>query len=259
MSEGEWTEIRKRSGGRENRLDSTFFAPRPDERIAPRTGTPGAGGSNRSNSVVVTRRSPKTAAVITEQMENFSYAAALKNARESISLKDLEIEWTKIRKAANGSLLIEVIGPDGADKAMKLKNKLQGVLQDQARVTKPIVKSELRLVDLHDATSSDEVIRVIAKNGGCIKEDVKVGAIRPLNNGLFTVWVQCPLDAAVKIAKNRRISIGWTQARVDLLSLRPTQCFRCWKFGHLKHACSSTDDFSNLCFRCGGDDHMARS
>lgn len=100
--------------------------------------------------------------MITGQMEGFSYAAALKKAREAVSLEDLKIERTKIKKAANGSLLIEVLGPNSAGKALKFKDKLHEVLKDQARVTRPVAKGEIRLVGLHDAIPPDEIANVVA-------------------------------------------------------------------------------------------------
>lgn len=59
--------------------------------------------------------------MITKLKEGFSYASALKEARESISLDELNIEKTKIRRAANGSMLIEIMGHDGVGKAIALK------------------------------------------------------------------------------------------------------------------------------------------
>lgn len=109
------------------------------------------------------------------------------------------------------------------------------------------------------STTPVEVKEVIIGCSGCLDEDIRVGVIRPMANGLFTVWVQCPLSAAVKVANLGKVRIGWTSARVDLLGARPTQCFRCWQFGHLRHSCQSKDDYSGLCFRCGGGGHAARN
>lgn len=52
--------------------------------------------------------------------------------------------------------------------------------------------------------------------------------------------------------------MGWSKIQVELLRARPTQCYKCWKPGHLKHACKSSVDRSNLCYRCGSDDHQVK-
>jgi len=71
------------------------------------------------------RRPPRTAAVtITGSGENFSYASALKKAREEISLADLGIEKSRIRRTINGGRIIEMIiipGLEAADKTDKLR------------------------------------------------------------------------------------------------------------------------------------------
>lgn len=217
-------------------------------------------GTTDSRPKAVVRRPPKTAAVmIVGREEGFSYAAALKKARESISLDNLKIDRAKIRKAANCGLLIEVLSPGGSGKAAALRDKLHEVLHYQAVITRLVAKGEIRLVSLDCTTATNEVVDGVAEYGGCLKSDIKVGTIRPLNNGLHTAWVQCPLGAVARLSNLRKIRIGWTMARVEALSARPTQCFKCWRFGHLKNSCSFKKDFSGLCFRCGGMGHSARN
>lgn len=211
-----------------------------------------------SNNKGTKRRHPKSAAIlVTSNKEDITYADILKKARDSISL-DLNIQSTKIRRAANGGMLIEILGPDGANKANVLMEKLKGTLQDRARVVRPMVKGEIRLVGLDDSVTTDEIAYVVAKEGDCKEEEVRVGLIRPINNGLFTSWTQCPLNAAIKVANMKKVRIGWTLARVNLLDSRPVQCFKCWRFGHVRLACPTSDDFSGLCFKCGGAGHLAR-
>lgn len=100
---------------------------------------------------------------------------------------------------------------------------------------------------------------MIAKEDDCKEEEIRVGPIRPMNNGLFTSWIQCPLKAAIDLANMKEIKIGWTLARVDLLESRPVQCFKCWRFGHVRLACPTNDDFSGLCFKCEGVGYQARN
>lgn len=187
--------------------------------------------------------------MITSKSKDFSYAAALNKARSAISLDELEIEKTKIRRAANGGILIEVLGPKGTGKANSLADKLRVVLQEDAKVARPIVKGEIRLIVLDESVTTEDVIYSIIHFGTCAEKDIKIGSIRPMS--LFSVWAHCPLGAANKITSLKKIRIGWTLARVDLLESRPVQCFKCWRFGHLRNWCTSKTDFSKLCFRCG--------
>lgn len=95
-SQQEWAEVvkRGRSGNKQSARDATH-----PSRTGKNSGTtPGNTKTNITDKAI--RRPPKSAAVmITGHKENFSYAEALKKARESISLERLNIEKTKIRKA----------------------------------------------------------------------------------------------------------------------------------------------------------------
>lgn len=56
---------------------------------------------------------PSTAAIsIKGSSAEFSYIDVLKQVRESISLKDLDIQSPKIRKGISGSTIIEISGPE---------------------------------------------------------------------------------------------------------------------------------------------------
>lgn len=88
-------------------------------------------------------------------------------ARDNIYVDELKIESTKIRRAANGDMLIEVWGPDGPNKANALAEKLRGTLQDKARVVRPMIKGKIRLVGLDDSVTTDEIAYVIARDGRC--------------------------------------------------------------------------------------------
>ncbi|XP_025271030.1 golgin subfamily A member 6-like protein 22 [Camponotus floridanus] len=205
------------------------------------------------------RRIPRTAAVsIKGRSENFSYAEALRKARSSISLSELEIGTPNIRKGINGATIIEISGPENSEKADKLVAKLQEVLED-AVVTRPVIKGELRLIGLEESITKEEIEYAIAENGECGMQEVTVGAIRPTRTGLNNVWLRCPLKTAIAIANKGKIPIGWTIAKVELLQARPLQCYRCWRIGHTVRSCKVNVDYSDCCFRCGRKGHNARA
>jgi len=203
------------------------------------------------------RRPPRTAAVAIKGVgDNFCYAEALKNLRSKIALPDLNIRTSHVRKAVSGGIVIEISGEEKTKKAELLKEKIAEVLGPTARVSRPVIKGELRLIGLDDSVIAEEVADVVALAGGCNSEEVKVGTIRPMTNGLYSVWAQCPLGAAIKAAQPGKIRIGWTIAKIELLKARTVQCYRCWGRGHLR-AHSADTDRSNACYRCGEEGHPA--
>lgn len=197
-----------------------------------------------------------TAVTITGRIEGFSYAAALRSARKHIDLETLGIKTTRIRKALNGGLLIEVSGEDSRKKAEELGKRLRGVLKDSATVSCPVKKRELRILGFDKSVLVEEIAEVISKFGGCPIADVRIGPIRTLNNGQGMVWAQLPVTAAANLVDIERIRLGWTMARVELLKTRPLQCFRCWKYGHVQNMCHSAVDRRDACFKCGQLGHM---
>ncbi|XP_011859480.1 PREDICTED: serine/arginine-rich splicing factor RS2Z32-like [Vollenhovia emeryi] len=76
---------------------------------------------------------------------------------------------------------------------------------------------------------------------------------------MVTVWVQCPLAVAKKVAEKRRIRVGWASARVELLDARPLVRFRCLERGHVRQQCRNPVDRSNTCYRCGREGHKAQT
>lgn len=201
----------------------------------------------------------KTAAIsIKGKDSNFSYAEALKKVRSKISLQDLEIVAPRIRKGMNGATIIEISGPDNANKADKLATAMRKVLAGEAAVARPNAKGELRLFGMDESISVDEVKETIAVEGNCMIGEIKTGRIGRTKSGTGVIWVQCPKSAAITIAGKKRIQIGWTFVRVEALKARPLQCGKCWRTGHVKERCKSNKDFTGRCFRCGAKGHLAQ-
>ncbi|XP_032676846.1 uncharacterized protein LOC116846733 [Odontomachus brunneus] len=151
-------------------------------------------------------------------------------AKENVSLKELGIDVLKNRRSITGALLLEVPGPD----------------------------AKCRVRDLDDATTAADVVTAVAEYAGCDPTFVKAWPPFMPPRGLSTCRVRAPMAVIKKIVAAGRISVGWYQSRVELLTARPLTCFRCLEEGHTRSQCQSTVDCSGLCYRCGGVGHSAK-
>lgn len=264
-SEMEWQVVtgsgRRGKGGREKPPPPLLPAPTPS-RMAPPASvrTTGTRTDRRPTQQPKVRpfKPPLTSAVtITGKADGFSYATALKSAREKINLEALGIKTSRVRKAVNGGLLIEVSGENSKVKAEELVTQLRTMLKDSAVVSCPTKKREIRVIGFDESVTLEEVSETLSRLGGCPIADIKPGPIRTMANGLGMVWAQLPAVAAAKVADEGRIRIGWTVARVELLKVRPLQCYRCWSYGHVQSTCRSPVNRSGACFKCGQQGHVA--
>ncbi|XP_070518825.1 uncharacterized protein [Cardiocondyla obscurior] len=116
--------------------------------------------------------------------------------------------------------------------------------------------AEFRVRGLDDSACDSEVTAAIVKLTACDLNDIRVGTFRHSNDGLCTTVVRCPATVANKVVAEKKIRVGWTLARVEMLRERPLQCFKCLQGGHVRNRCPVSEDRSNCCFRCGASDHL---
>lgn len=231
-----WNAVSGRRGRRTNTGSETrrsAVVPRPSDR----SGTPGGptgGKPNRSG------RLPKSAAVVVRSTaENPSYSDILRKAREEVNLEEIGMETVKIREAANRGLVFEVPGPEGGSRADELATRLRLALGGEISVSRPTKMGEFRLYGLNVSITTEEVKRCVVTLSGCRVSEISVGVMRRLPGGQRTTWIRCPATAANKLALAGSIRIGWASVRVDSFRVRPTQCFRCWRFGYVRAKCKS--------------------
>ncbi|XP_067216670.1 uncharacterized protein [Linepithema humile] len=168
-----------------------------------------------------TRRAPRTAAVaIKGKNPQCLYAEILFEARRKISLTSLGIDSSKVRPTASGGVIIEIPGADRTQKADTLAGKLCEAFRERK--------------EGEETVDAAEVQGAVAEKGGCTVEEMRVGQIQRMTNGLGLIWVQCPLVAAVRMNGLKKFRLGWSTVKVELLRTRPVQCFKCWQFGHMR-------------------------
>jgi len=227
---------------------------------APRRPTSGNRDDSSTRQPVRPKKPPKTAAVQVTCPPG-QYAETMRLARERVNLRGLGIGELKPRRARTGALLLEIPGGDGTIRADALARELREALNDRegVRITRPIKTAELRVKDLEDSVSAAEIAEAIADQGQCEIGDIRVGPIRAGPNRLGTAWLRCPLIAVNRILRGRRLTIGWTKVRFDLLPDRPTTCYRCLRKGHVRATCPENADNEGLCYRCGEPGHLANT
>jgi len=179
----------------------------------------------------------------------------IKQAREGINLKDLGITNPRMRRAANGGILIEIPGSDETTKADALASRLREVIGHNAVVAHPIVMADIRVSGFDESVTKDELVAALSEMGGCSSCDIS--PFRPMCNGLGLTWIRCPLVSAIKLVKKSRLNIGWSVARIEMMRSRPVQCYKCWHFGHVRNQCNSDMDRTNYCFKCGNPNHSS--
>lgn len=131
--------------------------------------------------------------------------------------------------------------------------------EEEIAITRPTTMAEIRIYGLDESVTMDEIKSIVVNYGDCSDEEIRIGQIKWMYNGLGMTWVRCPLATANKMAKDGRIRIGWTVARVEILAKRPLQCYRCWEFGHVRFSCSAKVDRQGHCYNCGIQGHSAKA
>lgn len=179
------------------------------------------------------KRFPRSAAIGIKLINaDLSFADIIRRAKAEIFLADFGIADSRIRRTANGNLLIEVLGPESSGKADKLADRLCSMLKGSASVTRPVIRGDLRLTGLDESVSPQEIIDAVTREGECSASDIRLGQIVPLRSGLGRTWIRCPLHVADRIAQMGKIRIGWSSVRAESLGSGPVQCYKCWNFGH---------------------------
>ncbi|XP_026829083.1 uncharacterized protein LOC113562798 [Ooceraea biroi] len=207
-------------------------------------------------------REGRTAAIslrILENSEGLSYADAIKKAKGNIDVDEMGIERIRVRTAINGGRVLEIGGDKAVEKAEELSRKLSSVFQTPYVKVKRIQrKAEVQLWGIDEATVEEEAIQAISNIDGCAIEDIDGGKIKRTEKGIGSLWLRLPIKVAWTIAKKRQIKIGWNSVNVSLLQKRPVQYFKCFEFGHWKANCRSEISYSDRCYTCGGQGHIAR-
>jgi hypothetical protein len=207
---------------------------------------------------------PKTLAVVVALKpealaQGATYAAALAQAKQKVSLSELGIGPGKFRRSLTGACIMELPKETTASQADALAAKMGEALGEAAVVSRPVKMADIRVSGVDDSVSVEELRGALAEKAGCPPEKMRVGAITTGVRGMGAAFVSCPVEAAAKLVEGGRVVVGWCSATIQALEQRPMHCHRCMQKGHTKILCPSKKDRSGLCYRCGTEGHLAAS
>jgi hypothetical protein len=102
------------------------------------------------------------------------------------------------------------------------------------KIAAPLRRAELKVETIDVSVNKEELRHALAIAAGCKGEEIQVGEIGIARGGLGTAWVRCPVAGARKLARERRVEVGWSWATVTAIPKHPLQCFRCQELGHVR-------------------------
>lgn len=142
--------------------------------------------SKRKDPIANKRRRLARSAVVTlvGVEEGFSYADALTKIKNSVPLGEMGTEKMTTRRTVNGGRAFEIPGVDAARKADYLANQIREVLGVEARVGRPYIKGEFRILGLDDSVTPAAWWLQELPIGSCNGNLIKVVAIRAIRNGM---------------------------------------------------------------------------
>lgn len=194
-------------------------------------------------------------ALIIQPAEKEKYAEILRRIKQDVPEDQVRNTVEKIDKTTTGDMRI-TLSRKNTDKGQALQKAIMDILQADAKVICKGPQEVLEIRDLDDVTTQEDIQAALKKEAG---EDCEIPTeaikIRKAYRGTQTAKVTLSAVVAQKLlGGNGKIRIGWVNCRIRAIE-RPTQCFKCWNFGHLGSQCESKLDRSKLCIRCGQEGH----
>jgi len=208
--------------------------------------------NNRGDAIrLVKRRTPKTEAIMIDQLaEGETYASVMKSVT-SIDLNPLGVTVRGAKRSKAGGIIIEVDGKEDAD---RLADGIREAVGAAAAVRRPTRSTPILIRDLPNWIEEAEVVSHLVFFDSCFGDcQIRISD----NQGARTAFCRIPMKVGSKVADAGRIRIGWAMCRVKLLEKKESVCYKCQGTGHIAAACNS-ETKPKACFKCKSLEHLAR-
>ena len=201
-------------------------------------------------------RQRNTDAMIISREKGKSYADQLRRIKDEIK-NDKNVEIRKnirnIRQTKEGDMVITTV--PGKDTMVNLKTMLTQMGETKIRLSEASKskRTTVFLKGMDAVTTKDEVEAAVRAETG--EGPIKVGELRPYYGSCQAVTLTVTKEAAETLIKRKGMMVGYNWCRATE-RLHVTQCYKCWRYGHLAGKCASQDDRSKDCRNCGEAGHV---
>lgn len=232
--EGEFTVVHGKKASRKAKAEAPSTKPEPKNPPSKKTET--------------RRHAPRTQAVVLKKPANITYADAVREIKEAVRKEPFEFEISARRTKA-GNLILETQAKEHAD---DLAGALRRQFGESRSIRRPLPSTALLLVGIEDSVDEDELLRTLAEHDNELTPTNMV-KIREGANGVRTAIVRVPLAPGLKLARLKKLKVGWALCRVKELA-RKQGCAKCSAPDHATSECKGEE--TRRCFRCKTVGHL---
>lgn len=168
-----------------------------------------------------------------------------KRLTQAISPRDLRIEVKGKKPVSSGGLCVRLSKKEEVE-ILERAIKENEALKDTVQCTVPKLRNPRFIVyDVPNDINGSDVIEAAAAQAGVECDEIKVKF--PLKGKDYTNWVLESTPSAFRPIKSlSKVVIGWNRSKITEY-IRPTQCFKCGRYGHIGKNCVNRD----ICLECG--------
>ena len=200
----------------------------------------------------------ETEAIIVKQ-EGKTYAELLRSIKIGMGKEDRNItdNINAIRQTKEGAMVITV--KTNGDKTHKLRDIISRMENVQTRISTGNKgrRTAIHIKGMDAITTREEIAAAVADEAGVDGELIRIGQTRPFYGSSTAVTAVIPEIGAKKILQKGRIRIAYNWCRVEA-RVAITQCFKCWRYGHVAATCAEGEDRSKNCKNCGERGHLRK-